>query len=77
MQSTFGVDVVALVDNVPRTLGLRGVIHNCVAHQRDVIVRRTKHELSERRPRAHPRGTADRARHLDDIIGLIRGSPRS
>ncbi|MEA2334008.1 MAG: gyrase subunit, partial [Solirubrobacteraceae bacterium] len=46
MQSTFGVNMVALVDNVPRTLNLRAIIHNYVAHQREVIVRRTKHELS-------------------------------
>ena len=63
MQTTFGVNMVALVDNVPRTLDLRAVIHNYVAHQREVIVRRTKHELSEKRgPRAHPRGPAHRAR---------------
>ena len=53
MQSTFGVNMVALVDNVPRTLDLRAVIHNYVAHQREVIVRRTKHELSEKEARAH------------------------
>ena len=53
MQSTFGVNMVALVDNVPRTLNLRAVIHNYVAHQREVIVRRTKHELSEKEARAH------------------------
>ncbi|MGO8842868.1 MAG: DNA gyrase subunit A, partial [Methyloceanibacter sp.] len=37
MQTTFGVNMVALVDNVPRTLNLRAVIHNYVAHQREVI----------------------------------------
>src|ERR687896_519106 len=45
MQTTFGVNTVALVDNVPRTLPLRGVIHFYVQHQREVIVRRSKHEL--------------------------------
>src|SRR5579859_2797041 len=53
MQTTFGVNMVALVDNVPRTLDLRAVIHNYVAHQREVIVRRTKHELAEKEARAH------------------------
>ena len=63
MQSTFGVNMVALVDNVPRTLNLRAVIHNYVAHQREVIVRRTKHELSEKEARAHIlEGLLDRAR---------------
>src|ERR1700760_2610203 len=42
MQTTFGVNTVALVDNVPRTLPLRGVLHFYVQHQRDVIVRRAK-----------------------------------
>src|SRR4051812_45890506 len=44
MQSTFGVNMVALVDGVPRTLGLIPVIHNYVQHQRDVVVRRAEDE---------------------------------
>src|SRR6202022_3981472 len=53
LQTPFGVNMVALVDNVPRTLPLRAVIHNYVAHQREVVVRRTKHELAEKEARAH------------------------
>jgi DNA gyrase subunit A len=75
MQTTFGVNMVALVDNVPRTLNLRSVIHNYVAHQREVIVRRTKHELSEKEARAHIlEGLLTALDHLDEIIELIRGS---
>jgi DNA gyrase subunit A len=75
LQSTFGVNMVALVDNVPRTLNLRAVIHNYVAHQRDVIVRRTKHELSEKEARAHIlQGLLKALEHLDEIIELIRAS---
>ncbi len=75
MQSTFGVNMVALVDNVPRTLNLRSVIHNYVAHQREVIVRRTKHELSEKEARAHILlGLLIALDNLDAIIELIRGS---
>jgi DNA gyrase subunit A len=75
MQTTFGVNMVALVDNVPRTLDLRAVIHNYVAHQREVIVRRTKHELSEKQDRAHIlEGLLTALDHLDEIINLIRGS---
>jgi DNA gyrase subunit A len=75
MQSTFGVNMVALVDNVPRTLNLRAVIHNYVAHQREVIVRRTKHELSEKEARAHILlGLLTALEHLDAIIELIRAS---
>src|SRR6202035_3732438 len=53
MQTTFGVNMVALVDGVPRTLALREVIHHYVQHQREVIVRRAKHELAQREARAH------------------------
>ena len=75
MQSTFGVNMVALVDNVPRTLNLRSVIHNYVAHQREVIVRRTKHELSEKEARAHIlEGLLVALENLDAIIDLIRAS---
>ncbi len=49
MQSTFGVNTVALVDGVPRTLSLREVIGAYVNHQREVVVRRAKHELTRRR----------------------------
>ncbi|HTA37275.1 MAG TPA: DNA topoisomerase (ATP-hydrolyzing), partial [Solirubrobacteraceae bacterium] len=75
MQTTFGVNMVALVDNVPRTLNLRSVIHNYVAHQREVIVRRTKHELSEKEARAHILlGLLIALENLDAIIELIRAS---
>jgi DNA gyrase subunit A len=75
MQTTFGVNMVALVDNVPRTLDLRAVIHNYVAHQREVVVRRTKHELAEKEARAHIlEGLLVALDNLDEIIELIRAS---
>jgi DNA gyrase subunit A len=75
MQSTFGVNIVALVDGVPRTLSLRAVIHHYVEHQREVIVRRTKHELSQREARAHIlEGLLTALEHLDAVIELIRAS---
>src|ERR1700678_832475 len=75
MQTTFGVNMVALVDNVPRTLNLREVIGSYVAHQREVIVRRTKHELAEKEARAHIlEGLLTALEHLDAIIELIRAS---
>jgi DNA gyrase subunit A len=75
MQSTFGVNMVALVDNVPRTLNLRSVIHNYVAHQREVVVRRAKHELAEKEARAHIlEGLLIALDNLDTIIELIRAS---
>ncbi len=45
LQTTFGVNMVALVDNVPRTLSLRDALQVYIEHQREVIVRRSKHEL--------------------------------
>jgi DNA gyrase subunit A len=75
MQSTFGVNMVALVDNVPRLLPLKAVIHNYVVHQREVIVRRTKHELAEKEARAHIlEGLLTALENLDAIIDLIRAS---
>src|SRR6266849_5651185 len=66
---------IANIDNVPRTLDLRAVIHNYVAHQREVIVRRTKHELREKEDRAHIlEGLLTALDHLDEIIALIRSS---
>src|SRR2546430_1532198 len=75
MQTTFGVNMVALVDNVPRTLDLRAVIHNYVAHQREVVVRRTKYELAEKEARAHIlEGLLIALDNLDAVIELIRAS---
>src|SRR5437764_4985707 len=75
MQQTFGVNMVALVDNVPRTLSLREVIGHYVDHQREVIVRRTKYELRRAEERAHVlEGLLIALAHLDEVIALIRGS---
>jgi DNA gyrase subunit A len=75
MQSTFGVNMVALVDGIPRTLSLREVISAYVSHQREVIVRRTKFELSEKERRAHIlEGLLIAIDNLDAVIELIRAS---
>jgi DNA gyrase subunit A len=76
MQTTFGVNMVALVDNVPKTLSLREVIGRYVDHQRDVIVRRTKHELRIAEDRAHIlEGLLIALANLDEVIATIRRSP--
>ena len=76
MQTTFGVNMVALVDGVPRTLSLRAMIGHYVEHQREVIVRRTKHELAQREARAHVlEGLLIALEHLDEVIALIRAAP--
>src|SRR5919112_1392980 len=75
MQTTFGVNAVALVDGVPRTLPLTGIIDAYVRHQRDVVVRRTKHELRRAEERVHIlEGRLIALDHLDEVIALIRGS---
>ncbi len=76
MQTTFGVNMVALVDNVPKTLSLREVIGRYVDHQREVIVRRTKYELRIAEDRAHIlEGLLIALANLDEVIATIRSSP--
>ena len=75
LQTTFGVNMVALVDGVPRTLGLLPIVRNYVDHQRDVVVRRTKHELREREARLHIlEGLLVAIADIDAVIELIRAS---
>ena len=75
MQTTFGVNMVALVDGVPRTLSLRDVIRVYVEHQREVIVRRAKYELRTLEARVHLlEGLLIALDNLDAVIELIRAS---
>jgi DNA gyrase subunit A len=75
LQDTFGCNMVALVDNVPRTLSLDGFIRHWVAHQIEVVVRRTRYLLAEAERLAHvARGLVKALDQLDAVIALIRGS---
>src|SRR3954452_11804341 len=75
MQTTFGVNTVALVEGVPRTLTLRQVIGHYVAHQRDVVVRRAKHELAELERKLHIlEGFLIAQANIEEVIALIRAS---
>jgi DNA gyrase subunit A len=75
MQTTFGVNMVALVDNVPRTLSLREMIGHYVDHQREVVIRRTQFELRRAEERAHVlEGLLIALENLDEVIALIRSS---
>jgi DNA gyrase subunit A len=75
MQTTFGVNMVALVDGVPRTLSLLELIQHYVGHQREVITRRTQYELRRAEARAHIlEGLLIALDRLDAVIKLIRGS---
>src|SRR3954447_9301007 len=76
MQTTFGVNAVALVDGVPRTLPLTGIIDAYVRHQREVIVRRTKHELRRAEERVHIlEGLLIAMQDIDRVIAIIRAAP--
>ncbi len=75
MQQSFGINMVALVDGVPRTLSLLETIRHYVVHQRDVITRRTQHELARAEARAHIlEGLLIALDNLDAVIKLIRAS---
>jgi DNA gyrase subunit A len=76
LQDTFGCNMVALVDGVPRTLRLDEFVTHYIAHQVEVIVRRTRWRLSEKEKRAHIlRGYMKALDNLDEVIALIRRSP--
>jgi DNA gyrase subunit A len=75
LQTTFGVNMVALVDGIPRLMGLLPLVKNYVDHQRDVVVRRTKHELRQREARLHIlEGLLIAISDIDAVIELIRAS---
>ncbi len=75
LQTTFGVNMVALVDNAPRTLSLKEMIGHYVDHQREVVVRRTKFQLRRAEERAHVlEGLLIAQENLDEVIRLIRAS---
>ncbi|MBF9134202.1 DNA gyrase subunit A [Plantactinospora sp. S1510] len=76
LQETFGANMLALVDGVPRTLNLAQFIRYYVEHQIDVIRRRTAYRLRKAEERAHIlRGLVKALDALDDVIALIRRSP--
>jgi DNA gyrase subunit A len=75
MQQSFGINMVALVDGVPKTLSLLETIRHYVVHQRDVVTRRTQHELARAEARAHIlEGLLIALDNLDAVIKLIRAS---
>jgi len=75
LQENFGANMLAIVDNVPRTLSLDGFITAWVDHQIEVIVRRTRYRLRKAEERAHIlRGYLKALDALDEVIALIRRS---
>ncbi len=75
LQETFGVNMVALVDGVPRTLNLAGMIGYYLDHQMEVIERRTQHRLTEAEARAHIlEGLIVAVDNIDEVVAIIRAS---
>lgn len=75
LQSSFGINNVALVKGRPQTLNLKDLIKFFVEHRHEVVVRRTKFELAEAEKRAHIlEGYLIALDHLDEVIALIRAS---
>ncbi|BCP07908.1 DNA gyrase subunit A [Mycobacterium paraintracellulare] len=75
LQTSFGANMLSIVDGVPRTLRLDQMIRHYVAHQLDVIVRRTTYRLRKANERAHIlRGLVKALDALDEVIALIRAS---
>ncbi|MBD1396116.1 DNA gyrase subunit A [Pontibacter sp. JH31] len=75
LQSSFGVNNVALVKGRPMTLNLKDLIHHFVDHRHEVVIRRTQYELDEARKRAHIlEGLLIALDNLDEVINLIRSS---
>lgn len=75
LQQTFGIIMLALVDNKPRVLKLREMLTYYLKHQEDVVTRRTQYDLRKAEERAHIlEGLRIALNHLDEVIKLIRAS---
>ena len=75
LQDNFGVNTLALVDGVPRTLNLAEVIEAYITHQIEVIVRRTRYRLRKAEERSHIlEGLIIALDHIDEIVALIRAA---
>ncbi|HOT43324.1 MAG TPA: DNA gyrase subunit A [Spirochaetota bacterium] len=75
LQTSFGVIMLALVDNVPRVLDLKGIITNYIGHRKEVVIRRTRFELKKAEERAHIlEGLKIALDNIDEVIKIIRGS---
>jgi DNA gyrase subunit A len=75
LQSTFGVNTVALVNGVPKTLSLLELLTHYLDFQREIVTRRSKHELRQKEKRAHIlQGYLIALDNLDAVIALIRGA---
>jgi DNA gyrase subunit A len=76
LQDSFGMNMVALVDGQPRLLNLKQFLEHFLTHRREVVVRRTRYELTRARERGHTlEGLAVALSNVDEIIALIKAAP--
>jgi len=76
LQDTFGMNMVALVDNQPRVLNLKDLLEAFISHRREVVTRRTVFELKKARERGHIlEGLAVALSNVDEVIELIKKAP--
>ncbi|MBS6194462.1 MAG: DNA gyrase subunit A [Clostridiales bacterium] len=75
LQDTFGVIMLALVKNQPKVMNLLEILKHYLAHQEEVVTRRTQYDLNKARERAHIlEGLLKALDHIDEVIRIIRGS---
>jgi len=75
LQNTFGINMLALVNGVPRVLSLKEMLHYYLEHRMEVVVRRTRFDLKQAENKAHIlEGYRIALDHLDEVIRLIRSS---
>jgi DNA gyrase subunit A len=76
LQDTFGMNMVALVDNQPKLLNLREMLEHFLSHRREVLTRRTVYELRKARERGHVlEGLAVALANIDEFIAIIKAAP--
>ncbi len=78
LQTSFGINMLALVNNRPRVLNLKEMIHYFIEHRHEVVMRRTQFDLRKAEARAHiVEGLRKAVDHIDEIVAIIRqaGSP--
>ena len=75
LQDTFGVNMLALVDNQPKVMSILEMLQYYLKHQEDVVTRRTRYDLNKAEERAHIlQGLLIALDHIDEVISIIRGS---